>query len=483
MGSKTQLEVQSISYSNDSLLDEFGRVFFYDGRVFRAIKEGQEEKCIDLIQSKLFELLVKDKLIPNTWVSEYKLDGFGLVLEHELIQPNRPHNWSFSMYKDAALFVLEFNRLCNQHGFELKDAHPYNIFFSNNRPILIDIGSIMKQRKNLSWVAHLEFVTYFFIQLFLWARGEVLLARKFTEDGFRASLRTVPMTGILDSEIFTAILGDVLVFDICVNKRKIFTVNKKHRLLSFSISVCNFLIRKLYTRKVYKFSITKRFHSTEIIRSKIEQLRKKTIKSSWGEYHELAGGNNGAERASENARFNRFNEIIQLIKLHAPEIKTAIDLAGNKGTFCRQLANSHSLERILLVDYDENAIDAAYQYFKGSNYRVEPFLLNFMLPLEKSEQDFFKSDIAFALAVTHHLILSQRFHIEYIFECIGDYSNKYVAIEFMPLGLWDGNKSPLVPDWYSIDWFRKKFLEHFELIREVVLEANRVLFFGKKLEG
>lgn len=64
------------------------------------------------------------------------------------------------------------------------------------------------------------------------------------------------------------------------------------------------------------------------------------------------------------------------------------------------------------------------------------------------------ADIVIALAVTHHLILTQKVKLDTIVELLYSYSKRYVIVEFMPLGLWsEGATDVEVPDWYNLDWF------------------------------
>jgi hypothetical protein len=105
--------------------------------------------------------------------------------------------------------------------------------------------------------------------------------------------------------------------------------------------------------------------------------------------------------------------------------------------------------------------------------------LRFMLPSER-----FKSDVAIALALTHHLLLSQGYDIDDILKNVSAYARKYVFVEFMPLGLWVTGQKPNVPDWYTPDWFRQSFVKFFDLILEEKLRVNNILFVGKvRLEG
>ena len=91
-------------------------------------------------------------------------------------------------------------------------------------------------------------------------------------------------------------------------------------------------------------------------------------------------------------------------------------------------------------------------------------------------------DLAIALAVTHHLLLTANFSLPAIFERLKAYSKRYVMIEFMPLGLWAINdkEEPAIPEWYTVEWFRYHFSQHFVLIKEEKLERNRIIFVGEK---
>ena len=91
-----------------------------------------------------------------------------------------------------------------------------------------------------------------------------------------------------------------------------------------------------------------------------------------------------------------------------------------------------------------------------------------------------RCDSVFALALTHHLLLSQGLKIEVVVKRILDFTTKYAFIEFMPLGLWDGNSAPPIPDWYSKINF-ETVLSRFARIKSVrQTEANRVLYVCEK---
>ena len=102
--------------------------------------------------------------------------------------------------------------------------------------------------------------------------------------------------------------------------------------------------------------------------------------------------------------------------------------------------------------------------------------------------DLFKSDAICALAVTHHILLSNRYSIASMFDILKQYTNKHVYVEFCPLGLWSEGQEIKIPTYYNEDWFEDNFKRFFKIIdKEVVQKVNisgkeyshRVLYVGE----
>jgi hypothetical protein len=89
-----------------------------------------------------------------------------------------------------------------------------------------------------------------------------------------------------------------------------------------------------------------------------------------------------------------------------------------------------------------------------------------------------RSDLVIALAVTHHLVLSQNFPLREVLRTMAGYTRRFAMVEFMPMGLWNGHTAPPVPGWYTQDWFHRIFAEFFDSITVEKLEENRILFVG-----
>jgi hypothetical protein len=85
--------------------------------------------------------------------------------------------------------------------------------------------------------------------------------------------------------------------------------------------------------------------------------------------------------------------------------------------------------------------------------------------------------------------LTQGYNVNAVFSIVSLYSNRYVYIEFCPLGLYGGGKYlPNIPTWYTDKWFEENFKNHFvlihkEAIEEIIINEKkmdyRILYIGR----
>jgi hypothetical protein len=469
------LEADKVNFSKDSIMDSFGRVFFFEGRVFRGIYEQEKQHCQNFLRSELYSELRKKDFVPETWEVNFEMEEFAMIIEHEFIDKSEPHHWSFHMFKDAILSILEINNICNKFGYELKDAHPYNIFFKNNKPIFVDFGSITIIRDRSHWTGHNEFLNYCFLKFLIWIKGDYFLARKLLEDGNLAHCRTIPMNSIFDSSIVDLVADNLFDFDLVIGEKILRKSILRTELVRLTVKIANRIFRTFSKTKRSKLFFKRNLKQIDFVEKTILEGKRPEVDTPWKTYHTVYRNDNVIEATP------RFVRIIDLVKAFAPDIKSSIDLAGNQGIFSCLLEQHWDLKRIIVTDYDETAIDTAYLYFRQTNSKIQPYLFNFMRPLKDSEAEFLKADVAFALAITHHLILSQGYLLPAILNKIAGLTNRYVAIEFMPLGLWArGYELPIIPKWYTLSWFRNEFENYFVPLAEEQVEENRILFIGKK---
>ncbi len=415
-----------------SVCDKQGRLFFYKNRVYRGIFKDHENQVQALIKSDFFKTLMHENWFVKTSISNKKVAGFNLVLKHERLLASHQTEWSFSMLKEAVIFLLKLQRFLNTQGYQLLDGHLYNVLFKNNFPIFVDLGSVIPIKEKTHFYDEVLYLAIY--PLILYAMNERFLASSILS--YHNYMRTIPMQNIEHSELVQI---------------KMEAFFKKHHL--------PFDLKLLYEPAFLEKFITPPFKEDTL----------------WGGYQSDFYHGQNLER------FKRYEIIASYIDKYVPEKRPSIcDLAGNQGAMLYYLEQKRirNFKLMTNVDYDENAIELSLIELRQRGSKVGSYLFNFMLPKRDLYQDF-KHDVVLALAVTHHLILSQGFLIDAIFEQVKRYSNQYVFIEFMPLGLWNGKEAPDLPPWYTVDWFEKHFKKYFRLLHKDAYEENRILFIGK----
>lgn len=443
--------MEEIRIKTDKLsIDSTGITFQHEGRFFRAIKKEAQNDVIELLNCGLIDELIRKSLFPETKIVDIRVKGYDLILEHERIHPvTYPFEWSFSMLKDAALCILQVIEISSKYGYGLHDLHNYNVIFKGCHPLFVDLGSI---RKKVRFNDKIEnFIEYNFLPLKLFSMGEMTFAKRILADEYTE--RYLPYTYYHKSQLTEKLLWNL--------QSKNFKNNIKKLLNYFGCK--------------YKYGYN--HLSANSLKTIITGIPKNGIKTKWGNY-QISGQENGVFELTD--RFKRIIEIVNRLK-----VSEFLDAGGNRGFLSQQIIeNCPSVSKVKCIDYDENAIDTFYVNSRLSVYSeiITPVHANLLFPENVNYFDPFikrmRSELVTALALTHHLILSQEFPVDFIFRQFRNLTSKYILVEFMPLGLWDGQGTSKTPEWYTIDWFRNSFLEHFEILKEEKLEENRILFTG-----
>ncbi|WP_372719097.1 hypothetical protein [Novipirellula sp.] len=466
----TIIPKQEIQYSNLSLVDQVGRVFCWKDQVYRAIPEKSAEHVLKLFRSGLIDKLISDKLIPNSQISDAKLEGYSLVIEHDTIPCiTYPHEWSFSMYRDAGLLAIKVAEIAMEFGYRLKDSHPYNVLFWGTEPLFVDIGSLVDAQGSPTPVPD-DFESVYLYPLSIWSSGDTFLAKRIinsASDIMPASSWHQYKSGGRKPTTTRLPTPFLKIRDKC---RRI-ARDPKHLVPS--------VLRRAIDHDRSDISDAKQ--QLGRWRRKIQSLRSPDVPTMWANYHDEYFVNGDLKPT------NRFSRLIEIVKEHDP--KSVVELAGNQGLFSLMLLEKTDTNRVLCTDADFGAIDRLYRYCGEKNLnntkrKIFPAVIDFMIPemnyFTSTPSSRFQCDIVLALAVTHHLLLTHGFRLDDVIRRIAEYTTQYAIIEFMPLGLWDGNTSHPIPEWYHEQWFRNGFCEHFDLVLQEQLESNRVVFVGKK---
>lgn len=443
-------------------MDPTGQVY-YDGRNYiRHINPAQSSTVREMFSSGLIASLVAHGFCPEFVEEDSDLQfpdhfaGSHIVRSPELKSAVAPQEWSLLMIKDAALTFLEIVRIADQHGFTLRDAHIYNFVFSGNRPVWIDIGSFCKKQNRIPHPWFKEF--------------------------FRLYLLPLEICGL-----YPSIAHQIAIASIHLRFKES---------VRFLLSACrnNILFARTYANWRAQLLSIDNYAGRGVLHNavkavlrkntpkRIDWLRKKILplqcrSTSWKSYHDscLVDG-----KIPESLT-PRFERIISLLASVNPQ--SVLELAGNAGVLSETIARRMPHVPVICTDYDHGAIDSLHSRQKNHpvsnlSYAILDFMNTKARRREQHPSNRFRSDCVLALAVTHHLSLTQRFTFDEIFDEIRHYSSNAVFIEFMPLGLYSGEHSPEIPAWYSEENFRAAFERFFTLNHVEVLEKNRTLFCG-----
>lgn len=461
-------------------LDPVGIVFFKNGRVLRGIRADKADETNELLASGLIQRLADEGLFPATEIVDDNLPGFAMTLEHRRLHPLvLPSEWSFGMLHDAALGLLKINRIARSFGYETKDAHLYNLAFVGTQPVFFDFGSFARiGRSRAGWIAYDEFVRGVLYPLALASQGGATLTRMLLdhmadfnishEDYLRlragGMARWFPWRTLARARTMYGKLLSVGGWpDAKFNKR----MGKRQWMRRALDRLRNSPFFEVLTADIDR------------LEARVRRIGAPQRSAFWSNYQQQFFDVDGGPVL--NARLQRLCELVTELKPGS-----ILELGGNMGAFSLALQTRGVASQITCTDADEGAVENAYRLFKRHGggvctAAVVDVLRECRSVKVPSFSERYRAEVVVALALTHHLILSQGVQGELLMRRIAAFCTRYSVVEFMPLGLSDGTPtSPVPPVWYTLDWFRQHFLAQFDLLREERLEENRVVLVGRK---
>lgn len=394
-------------------LDDYGMVFDYGNNIYRGINPARADIVASYFSTGLIAELEQKNLIPKTEIVPHEIPQFKFILQHEKINNlSYAWEWSFTMMKDAALMCVDVMEVLLKHGFCSKDGHHFNIMFKDNKPVWVDITSFMKNENTNSAWSILEFFQKIYQPLELMTLYPKIARQRFKDN----SLDWI-------EHFFKN-----LVCKFGLKSKKYFPN----------------VIRRYYNltqRQSLETDFEKQRAGLEMYRQKIKKLNL-NIDTQWCNYHNNWLNKDGQIILSGRTRFLKILNIINSLP-----IKSVVEFAANQGMFSAMMATNNNIEKIVAVDYDENAVDVMYKLLSENRLpsncvkKIFPMLVNFSEISEepvvgKSLSSRIKADAVIALAMTHHLLLSQRLNIDKMFHKFSNFTNRFIFVEFMPLGLY-----------------------------------------------
>ena len=450
-----------------SFRDPSGFLFSRDGTLLRQVNRIYADNYDRLIKSGLYDKLVKaGLLIPHQEVGQAPVESEAAykVLQPELVPfVSYPYEWSFSQYKDAALATLSIQKRALKAGMSLKDASVYNIQFLDGRPILIDTLSFEVYQDGQPWVAYKQFCQHFLAPLALMALRDVRLSK----------LMLVHIDGIpLDLASKMLPFGSRLNFGLLTHI---------HLHAGAQRRFADAEIKEAKARG--RMSKQSMLGLIESLQTTVKRLEWKMSGTEWGNYYNITNYSKGA--------FEHKKEIITNWVEHVKPA-SVWDLGANNGEFSRIPSGMGVFT--ISSDFDPAAVEDNYRRMRqGKERNLLPIMLDLTNPSpaigwSNRERDSFDhrgpADMIFALALIHHLAISNNVPLSQIAEYLAS-SGRWLAIEFVPKS--DSQVQKLLRtredifDRYTKDGFEQAFEPYYSIQETIPLkDSERILYLMQK---
>ena len=451
-----------------SFRDPSGFLFTRAGELYRQVNHVYAPEYRQLMESGLYDKLTKaGQLVPH---QESDADPAEPALAFRVIQPARvpfisyPYEWPFSFLKDAALATLSIQRRALKAGMSLKDASAYNIQFYQGRPALIDTLSFETYKEGEPWVAYRQFCQHFLAPLALMARTDVRLSQllRVYIDGVPLDLasRLLPVATRLNFGLLTHI--------------------HLHAQAQQKYADSGGGEGQQRRPRVSRQALTGLLESLQATVSKLEWRPGGT---EWGEYYQMT---NYSDAAFEHKK------VLISDWIGRAKPTSVWDLGANDGTFSR-LASEKGISTIAF-DIDPTAVEMNYRRIKFTKEQnLLPLVLDLTNPSpslgwhnreRESLSQRGPADMVFALALIHHLAISNNVPLPHLADFFRDMGS-WLVIEFVPKS--DSQVQRLLKsrldifDKYTRDEFEAAFAAYFVARERVqIRESERYLYLMQR---
>ena len=445
---------------NSSFRDRSGFLFYYENEIYRIINFSYKKQYEKFMNSELYQKLEEKNLI----ITHSEIENLDIDCDYyKIIKPEKipfisyPYEWSFSQLKDAALLTLRIQKAAMKYGMTLKDGSAFNIQFHNGHPIFIDTLSFEIYEEGQIWKPYKQFCQHFLAPLALISKKDVrlnLLSKTFI-DGIPIDLaaKLLPKTTFGNFGLMAHIHAHAK--------------SQKHY--------------EDKDAKIKQKTLSKRSFEglIESLKSSIEKMTWNENNTEWGDYY-----------SDTNYTEKSFEEKKQFISLAIDQVKPKLvwDMGANTGVFSR-LASTKGINTIS-YDIDPLAVEKNYlSSSQNSEQNILPLILDLTNPSSgigwnhNERMSIIQrgpADMVFALALVHHLAISNNVPLNKLAEFFSQIS-KFLIIEFVPKSDSQVKRLLLTRDDifenYDEKNFEIEFSKFFKIINsKKILDSERTIY-------
>jgi hypothetical protein len=437
-------ESGEVVFARNSIVDDAGRVFFYRGKVYRAITSQEHADLYHtILQEPWIEEAFKSGLVRTRVCPEISLPGSLLTLEHESIPfETHPAEHTGYMHWLAAKAMVRVNLSLSKNGLLLKDAHPWNVMFQRGTPTIIDFGSITRSTVLPEhWFD--EFRRYFAVPIWLCCTRWKSYAREYRRQHVHG----------FGLKLFEGALLN------------------------------NIALGKLSTLARYRSTPVEFFQRLD---SWLDRHKPPTSDPElWGDYRQCGDTLDPLKPVLPKQKF-----VFDMLSQEKPD--KVLDFAANKGYYSEMAARLGAA--VIACDIEEYCVDSCLHLAQQKGLAITPALLDFSWPTPcyglglygSNSYERFGSDLVLALGLVHHICIAQQLPVEVFCDICMRYAAAGVVLEYVdPTDKHVASWGKAVPAGYSFEAITRFFGRKFPRVvrgEQVTADGlNRVLiFFGKE---
>lgn len=462
-----------------------GYLTILNGRVFRMVRSPYKSVTLQLIQSEFFKnhcnlgdfpLTKVPKHLPVTINKSIDKSDIELTLEHNYIPfPVYPHEWTPNMLYDAGELTLDLANDAFSNKLIIKDATPWNILYSDGRPIFCDIMSFITWSGCGIWDAYAQFQRTFILPLYAhnkhaWQIHSIFIDNR---DGLTPQTLSSAITGLnrwSPFELQTIILPAKLSFLSIAKMRNVQNIH--------------IIKKEKFNNDLEKFILLR---SLNRLRRQLNKVKPKEDKISKWSHYEMD------LQHYDNCDHEKKRSFVYSGLLRAGRGRV-LDIGANSGEYSLIAASQGN--PVLAADVDVAALDKLYLRAKANKLPITPVVFNIARPTPavgwaNREIDSFlkrakgKFNVVMVLALLHHLIVTERIPLELIIKLLYDLNAKYLIIEwiqpndprFKQIALTHGDLYKNI----SGETFEQELKIHFNVLERLTLNSKtRVLYLCER---
>ena len=469
--------MSEIKTEYSSYKDPIAGVFYSDGKVYRYIGKDDFPFFEGVLANKTVKKLMTTGMLVNTAVIDEKdIPGVEGVFENKFyLQHDKIpfisyiYEWTLSMIKEAALFTLELQKKLIGENLSLKDATPYNVQFAGHKPVFIDFCSIEPISNNGVWFAHNQFMQMFAYPLLLRNYNDIdikdIMLSRIEGISFEETYNQLGAKAKSKPGLIPHLLIPKLISKIGGSNRKELDAKAAERTqnLKNNQAVQTFMINRLIKL--------------------VKSIKVSKYSSHWNEYIQTKSYTDESEKFKQDFVSDFFKK---------ENVSTVLDLGANTGEY--SLIAEAAGCNVIAVDNDHDSVDNLFGQARAKNLKIMPLYVDIANPTpaigwnNKERPDFIgrmKADGVFALALIHHLMVTNRQPLERIMDLFAELSNDFLIVEY--IGRSDSMFKLLTKnrresyDYFDEEYFKKVSSQRFTIVKEADIPGmDRKIFAMKK---